>query len=80
MKSPADTWNEAYGDVFPFDRVDSLARILLATGYWLGASAAVNAVHDGEGLEELIEEVEEAVRTGAQFPEEAVERLVSARN
>ena len=25
MKSPADTWNEAYGDVFPFDRVDSLA-------------------------------------------------------
>ena len=54
--------------------------MLLANGYRLGASAAVNAVHDGEGLDELIEEVEEAVRTGAQFPEEAVERLVSARN
>ncbi len=80
MKSPADTWNKAYGDAVPFESVDSLAQMLLATGYWLGASAAVDAVHDGEPLEELIEEVEEAVRTGGQFPEEAVERLVSTRN
>ncbi len=80
MKTPADTWNETHGDTFSFESVDSLAQMLIATGYWLGVSAAVDAVHDGEPLEELIEEVEEAVRTSGPFPGEAVARLVLARN